>query len=166
MKYMWTSKNISGNVDASCTARKGENLKAVRLENLTKYYGKARGVIELNLDVEEGAFFGFIGPNGAGKSTTIRTMLGLIAPSGGSAKVLGMDIVKDRNKIFGNHGCERTVYFQSALCGGHNYCDEGVRLRTEYCYCQELFAAAGNGGRTEKSDYGDRLYFRLSKYYQ
>lgn len=88
-------------------------MKAIRLENLTKYYGKARGIIELNLDVEEGAFFGFIGPNGAGKSTTIRTMLGLIAPSNGSAKVWGMDIVKDRRKILENVGylpSETTFY--------------------------------------------------------
>ncbi|MCI9068637.1 MAG: ATP-binding cassette domain-containing protein, partial [Lachnospiraceae bacterium] len=46
---------------------------AVQTSSLTKYYGKARGIIDLSLVVEEGDFFGFIGPNGAGKSTTIRT---------------------------------------------------------------------------------------------
>ena len=49
-------------------------MKAIETTDLTKYYGKARGIIKLNLSVEEGEFFGFIGPNGAGKSTTIRTL--------------------------------------------------------------------------------------------
>ena len=53
-------------------------MNAIQLSNLTKYYGKSRGILNLNLDVKEGEFFGFIGPNGAGKSTTIRTLLGLI----------------------------------------------------------------------------------------
>lgn len=61
---------------------------AIETVNLTKSYGKARGVVDLNLTVPAGEFFGFIGPNGAGKSTTIRTLLGFIAPSGGSARVL------------------------------------------------------------------------------
>lgn len=51
-------------------------MDAIRTTGLTKYYGKARGIIDLNLNVKEGEFFGFIGPNGAGKSTTIRTLLG------------------------------------------------------------------------------------------
>ncbi len=67
-------------------------VKAIHTENLTKYYGNARGIEHLNLDVSTGDFFGFIGPNGAGKSTTIRTLLGLIAPTSGKASVLGMDI--------------------------------------------------------------------------
>lgn len=74
-------------------------MKVIQAEGLTKYYGKTRGIEDLNLSVEEGEIFGFIGPNGAGKSTTIRTLLGLIKKSGGSASVLGMDIEKDREKI-------------------------------------------------------------------
>lgn len=66
-------------------------MKAISTENLTKYYGKKRGIIDVSLEVDEGAVMGFIGPNGAGKSTTIRTLLGLISPTGGSAKVLGLD---------------------------------------------------------------------------
>ncbi|HPZ42342.1 MAG TPA: ATP-binding cassette domain-containing protein, partial [Bacillota bacterium] len=54
---------------------------------LTKYYGKARGIVDLNLRVEEGGIFGFVGPNGAGKSTTIRTLLNLIFPSSGHARI-------------------------------------------------------------------------------
>ena len=74
-------------------------MDAIKTTGLTKYYGKARGIIDLNLCAPEGEFFGFIGPNGAGKSTTIRTLLGLISPSGGSAEILGMDMVKERQKI-------------------------------------------------------------------
>ena len=68
--------------------------KAIIAENLTKFYGKARGIDGLNLEVAPGDFFGFIGPNGAGKSTTIRTLLGLISPTSGKAQVLGLDIDK------------------------------------------------------------------------
>lgn len=73
--------------------------KAITAENLVKYYGKARGIDGLNLEVETGDFFGFIGPNGAGKSTTIRTLLGLISPTSGKAQVLGMDIGKNNRGI-------------------------------------------------------------------
>ena len=62
-------------------------MDAVSTAKLTKYYGRTRGIIDLDLKVSQGEFFGFIGPNGAGKSTTIRTLLGLISPSGGSARI-------------------------------------------------------------------------------
>lgn len=74
-------------------------MEAIETTNLTKYYGKARGITGLDLAVDEGEFFGFIGPNGAGKSTTIRTLLGLISPTSGSARIFGNDIVKDKEAI-------------------------------------------------------------------
>lgn len=74
-------------------------MDAIQITKLTKYYGKNRGIVDLDLAVKKGEFFGFIGPNGAGKSTTIRTLLGLIAPTGGSAKIFEMDIVKDKQAI-------------------------------------------------------------------
>ena len=83
-------------------------MKAIETTNLTKYYGKSRGIEDLNLTVNKGEFFGFIGPNGAGKSTTIRTLLGLIKRSDGSASVLGLDIEKDKEKIL-----ERIGYLPS-----------------------------------------------------
>ena len=79
-------------------------MNAIQTVNLTKYYGKSRGIINLNLTVEQGECFGFIGPNGAGKSTTIRTLLGLISPSSGSASVLGKDIVKEKEAILRETG--------------------------------------------------------------
>ena len=76
----------------------------IQTENLTKSYGKARGIANLTLHVPEGSCFGFIGPNGAGKSTTIRTLLGLLSPTAGSARVLGLDCVGDRRKILAQVG--------------------------------------------------------------
>lgn len=71
----------------------------IEIMNLTKSYGKARGITELNLNVAENELFGYIGPNGAGKSTTIRTLLGLIQPTSGRATIFGLDCVKDKNQI-------------------------------------------------------------------
>lgn len=76
----------------------------ITMEHLTKSYGRNRGIIDLSLTVSEGEFFGFIGPNGAGKSTTIRTLLGLIHATSGSASVLGIDASKNRRKIQENIG--------------------------------------------------------------
>ena len=66
---------------------------------LTKYYGKTRGIEDLDLQVEEGEIFGFIGPNGAGKTTTIRTLLGLIFPTRGEARIFGKDVVRHGPEI-------------------------------------------------------------------
>lgn len=79
-------------------------MEAIKIEKLTKYYGKARGVENLNLSVEQGEFFGFIGPNGAGKSTTIRTLLGLISPTAGRASLLGRDLGGDRAALLRDVG--------------------------------------------------------------
>lgn len=64
-------------------------MNVIEIKDLTKSYGKSRGIIDVNLNVGQGEVFGFIGPNGAGKSTTIRTLLGLIYPSSGSATIFG-----------------------------------------------------------------------------
>ena len=79
-------------------------MNAVQISNLSKFYGKARGIIDLSLTVEEGEFFGFIGPNGAGKSTTIRTLLGMIRPTFGDAQIFGMSVRRKRKKILENVG--------------------------------------------------------------
>jgi len=71
----------------------------IEIHNLTKFYGKSRGIVDVSFDVEEGEIFGFIGPNGAGKSTTIRTLLALIYPTSGSASIFGMDCIKDAPEI-------------------------------------------------------------------
>ena len=69
-------------------------MSVIKVNNLTKYYGKARGIIDVSFSVAEGEIFGFIGPNGAGKSTTIRLFCSLIYPSSGDAKIFGKDCIK------------------------------------------------------------------------
>jgi ABC-2 type transport system ATP-binding protein len=65
--------------------------RALSLRSLTKYYGRQRGVEDVDLDVRTGEVFGFLGPNGAGKTTTIRTVVGLLRPTSGEIEVFGLD---------------------------------------------------------------------------
>lgn len=74
-------------------------MKIIETKNLTKFYGQSRGIMDVNLEVNEGEIFGFIGPNGAGKSTTIRTLLGLIHPTSGSVTIFGKDITTQGPEI-------------------------------------------------------------------
>ena len=67
------------------------------LNELTKSYGKHRGIENISFTVEQGEVFGFIGPNGAGKSTTIRTLMGLLKPSNGGASIFGLDCSREPN---------------------------------------------------------------------
>ena len=79
-------------------------MNIIETRRLTKFYGKSRGITELDLTVKEGDFFGFIGPNGAGKSTTIRTLLGLIYPTSGEAAIFGKDINRNKTEILSDIG--------------------------------------------------------------
>ena len=66
-------------------------IDAIETEGLTKSYGSARGIVDLDLTVPAGTIFGFLGPNGAGKTTTIRVLLDFLRPTRGRALVLGLD---------------------------------------------------------------------------
>lgn len=79
-------------------------MAVIEIKNLTKNYGKSRGVAGLSLEIGQGEFFGFIGPNGAGKSTTIRTLLGLISPTSGEASVLGKSITVNQRELLKDVG--------------------------------------------------------------
>jgi ABC-2 type transport system ATP-binding protein len=76
----------------------------IEITDLSKFYGKARGIEHVNLQIHEGEIFGFIGPNGAGKSTTIRILMNMIFPTSGGAKIMGMDVVRETKKIKGLTG--------------------------------------------------------------
>ncbi|MGC8633281.1 MAG: ATP-binding cassette domain-containing protein [Candidatus Limnocylindrales bacterium] len=67
----------------------------IETEHLTKFYGQARGILDVDLTVNQGEVFGFLGPNGAGKTTTIRLLLDLIRPTRGSARVFGLDAMRE-----------------------------------------------------------------------
>jgi beta-exotoxin I transport system ATP-binding protein len=68
-----------------------QEMAVVETDQLTKFYGSARGIEDLTMSVEAGEVFGFLGPNGAGKTTTIRTLLDLLHPTRGSARLFGLD---------------------------------------------------------------------------
>ena len=72
---------------------------AIRTERLTKHYGSVRALNALSLEVRSGEIFGFLGPNGAGKSTTIRTLLGYLHATSGTASVLGLDVAAESVEI-------------------------------------------------------------------
>lgn len=79
-------------------------MNAIETAGLTKYYGKNRGVINIDLQVNEGEIFGFIGPNGAGKTTTIRLLLGLIRPTSGEARLFGEPIPTGGGRLYSKIG--------------------------------------------------------------
>ncbi len=80
---------------SECPVTMSPRMGAIETDALTKSYGRHRGIEELTMTVPEGEVFGFLGPNGAGKTTTIRTLLDLLHPTAGSARILGMDSHRD-----------------------------------------------------------------------
>lgn len=102
---------------------------AIKTENLTKYYGKSRGIVDVSLSVNEGEMFGFIGPNGAGKSTFIRTILALIYKTSGSAEIFGMDCVKSAPEI-----AKRIGYLPSEV-----FYYDGMRVRDLLNYSASFY---------------------------
>lgn len=85
-------------------------MHAVRLQGVTKTYGQHRAVDQLDLEITEGAIYGFIGPNGSGKSTTLRMILGIIEADEGSIEVLGLDHPRTANDLVGYLPEERGLY--------------------------------------------------------
>jgi ABC-2 type transport system ATP-binding protein len=75
------------------------SVDTIEISDLSKFYGKARGIEHVNLEINEGEIFGFIGPNGAGKSTAIRILMNMIFPTVGSARIMGMDVIRETKKI-------------------------------------------------------------------
>lgn len=102
---------------------------AIETNNLCKSYGKSRGITNVNLQIPKGEIFGFIGPNGAGKSTTIRTLLNFIFPTSGSAKIMGLDCVKDTKKI------KQLIGY---LPGEVNYYDD-MRIKDLFIYSANFY---------------------------
>jgi len=79
-------------------------MNIIEIRNLTKYYGKNKGIENVTFDVKKGEIFGFIGPNGSGKSTTIRTLLELIHPTSGKANIFSKDCIKHSPEIMKDVG--------------------------------------------------------------
>lgn len=110
--------------------------KVIEIDNLSKFYGKTLGIEHLNLEVDEGEIFGFIGPNGAGKSTTIRILLNLIFPTGGSARIMGMDVSRESPAI------KKFIGYVPSDANAYSYMN--VREFLEYCI---RFYKSGDNGK-------------------
>ncbi len=124
--------------------------QAIVLNELTKHYGKHRGINNLSFSVNQGEFFGFIGPNGAGKSTTIRTLMGLIRPTGGSASIFGLDCQTKASVIARDVG-----YLPS-----ENSYYENMKVRELLQYTADLY---GMDCKTKMKELADRLNLDLSR---
>ena len=109
-------------------------MSIIEVNNLTKYYGKSRGIVDVSFNVDEGEIFGFIGPNGAGKSTTIRLLLSLIHPTKGSATVFGKNVVTHGPEIRRDIG-----YLPSEV-----YYYEGMKVIDLLKYSASFFACDCN----------------------
>jgi len=108
------------------------NNPVIDISDLSKSYGKARGIDHINLKIEEGDIMGFIGPNGAGKSTTIRILMNMIFPDSGSAKIFGMDVIKDSKKIKEKVGyvpSDANAYLSMTVIEFLTYCINFHRIR-------------------------------------
>ncbi len=125
-------------------------MDAIKTNSLTKYYGRSRGITDMNLTVEEGDFFGFIGPNGGGKGTTSRSLLGLIAPTDGSAQILGRDSIRQREEILSHVG-----YMPSEASFYRN-----MRVKDVIKLSADL---RGRNCRAEAANLCDRLELDVSK---
>lgn len=92
---------------------------AIETKQLTKFYGKSRGISNISLKVEKGDIFGYLGPNGARKSTSIRCLLGMIHPSSGEACILGRQIGRQQTEILKHVGYmpSETMFYPSMKAG-------------------------------------------------
>ena len=124
--------------------------QAIVLNQLTKHYGTHRGINDLSFSVNEGEFFGFIGPNGAGKSTTIRTLMGLIHPSGGNASIFGLDCQTKASVIARDVG-----YLPS-----ENSYYENMKVRDLLQYTADLY---GMDCETKMYELSERLNLDLTR---
>ncbi len=97
----------------------------LKTEDLTKDYGKGRGIFDINLEINRGEVFGFVGTNGSGKTTTIRNLMGFIAPDKGSASVAGLDSWKNSAEIM-----RKVSYVPGEIAF------PGLKTGTEFLKCQ------------------------------
>lgn len=116
-----------------------QNEPMIVLDGLTKRYGKHRGIENISFSVNTGEIFGFIGPNGTGKSTTIRTLMGLLNPTGGKAAIFGLDCRQHAAEIAKDVG-----YLPSENC-----CYNNLKVREMLQYTADLYGVS-NPGRMDE----------------
>ena len=113
---------------------------AIVTYDLTKTYGPARGIRNINLAVRQGEIFGFLGPNGAGKSTTLRTIMGFMRPTSGRAEILGMDTQTRVNEVHARVGNLPTEFSLEDRMTGRQLIQLFARLRgvSDLSYAEEV----------------------------
>jgi ABC-2 type transport system ATP-binding protein len=123
-----TATATATTVPAGAPASNGAGpVPAVAVEGLVKRYGELEAVRGIDFTVAAGETFGFLGPNGAGKSTTINMLCTLVDPSGGSARVAGHDVVRERDQVRRNIG----LVFQDTTLDSYLTAQENLRLHAE-----------------------------------
>jgi ABC-2 type transport system ATP-binding protein len=96
-------------------------MAAIEAEGLRKVYGEVRALDGVDLSADEGSVLGVLGPNGAGKTTTVRILTTLLRPDGGSARVKGLDVVRDAPRLRGEIGLAgQYAAVDEALTGQEN----------------------------------------------
>jgi ABC-2 type transport system ATP-binding protein len=123
---------------------------SVEIEKLTKTYGAARGIVDVDLAVPPGVVFGFLGPNGAGKTTTIRVLMDFLRPTAGRARVLGLDTSADSVEIHRRVG----------YVGGENAFFERLTAGEQLAW---LASARGGIPRRRITELAERLNLDLSR---
>ncbi|EYB67168.1 multidrug ABC transporter ATPase [Deinococcus phoenicis] len=104
-------------------------MNAIETAGLGKRYGRSVGLHPLDLEVKAGEIYGFLGPNGAGKTTTLRTLLGFLRPTSGTARVFGRDVWRERGAVHARVGyLPGEVHLNRDLTGG-DLLDRTARLR-------------------------------------
>ena len=124
------------------------NEVVLSIQHLSKWYGATRGIEDISFDVYKGEVFGFLGPNGAGKTTTIRTLLGLVKPSGGSATILGLNAFENQLELR-----KRIGYLPGLASTYNNYTARG--------YLRFIAKMRGLNLDSEIESYGSRLKLEL-----
>lgn len=122
----------------------------VMLDGLTKNYGKHRGIENLTYSVLQGEIFGFIGPNGSGKTTTIRTLMGLLKPTSGSAAIFGLDCTQNAAEIAKDVG-----YLPGENCYYNN-----LKVKEQLQYTADLY---GINCRDRMEELAGRLNLDLTR---
>jgi ABC-2 type transport system ATP-binding protein len=128
-------------------------MSVLKTKNLTKYYGKERGIVDVSISIEKGEIFGFIGPNGAGKSTTIRTILGLLKASGGSIELFEQDAT-----LKGPQLREKIGYLPSEV-----YYYDNLKAKELLMYSASFYPIKKTAALAKMQNLADKLQLDLNK---
>lgn len=140
-------------------------MNTIEVDHLTKFYGRARGVMDLSFTVEKGEIMGFLGPNGSGKTTTMRMLTCFFPPTGGTARICGHDILKEPLEVRRRIGYlpeSVPLYLDMSVRGYLRFFAEvkGVPAKVRRSRVEEII------GRCGLEQYAHRLIGKLSKGYR